>query len=143
MVSSTEAAHFVEAVKAAVVDIEPHLKAAYEKATRKYNDDYEEVLWAVADHHELKRRSTDIFDLYRRIMWLRKKEPLARDRFNTRMNTLKQDPHGCILKASRQGWYEFSENIVRGYVRLRAEHQGVQLDSDHPLGGRVRDELPI
>jgi hypothetical protein len=46
---------------------------------------------------------------------------LARDRFNQQMNVLKQEAHGRILKANRTGWYEFSESMVRGYVRIRAQ----------------------
>ena len=30
-------------------EAEPTLKAAYEKATEKYKDDYKEVLWAFVD----------------------------------------------------------------------------------------------
>jgi uncharacterized protein len=128
--------HYVAAVAAAVLDIEPHLKAMYEKASLKYKSDYETVLWAVADHHELKRRSTDIFTSYQRIMRAMGEDPLARETFNQRMNSLKRPNHASILKANRQGWYEFTEAVVRGYVRLRAEARGVQLGSDHPLDGR-------
>ena len=63
-----EARHFTAAIKSAVQDIEPHLKVTYHLATQKYSDEYEEVLWAVADHHELKRRSSAIFNSYTRIM---------------------------------------------------------------------------
>jgi uncharacterized protein len=136
VLQESKARHFSEAIKTAATDIEPHLRMMYERATRKYNDDYEEVLWAVADKHELNRRSADVFDSYKRIMSRRNKAALTRDRFNTRMNSLKQNTHGRILRATRQGWYAFSENIVRGYVRLRAEEQGVPLDIDHPLLAR-------
>ena len=126
--------HFAHAIQASVREIEPHLRKQYERAVRKYNDDYEEVLWAVADDSMLQRRSTDIFRSYQRIIRLREgRETLNREKFNARMNRLKHDAHGAILKASRAGWYEFTENIVRGYVRLRAEEQGVELDVDHPL----------
>ena len=128
--------HYTAAVKAAVIDIEPHLKAMYEKASLKYKSDYETVLWAVADHHELKRRSADIFTSYARIMRGMGDDPLPRETFNQRMNSLKRPNHASILKANRQGWYEFSEAVVRGYVRLRAEARGVQLGNDHPLDGK-------
>jgi hypothetical protein len=133
--------HYSGAVRAAVVDIEPHLKAMYEKASLKYKADYETVLWAVADHHELKRRSIDIYGSYVRILRARAEEPLGRDIFNSRMNSLKQANHGSILKANRQGWYEFREAVVRGYVRLRAEEHGVELGNDHPLDGRSPEAL--
>lgn len=129
--------HFVSAVRDAVQDIEPHLKSAYEKATKKYSDEYEEVLWAAADDKELSRRSSDIYTSYQRIMQTRVgREILSRERFNARMNALKRPTHGKILKANRQGWYSFTENITRGYVRLRAEEQGVELEVDHQLLSR-------
>jgi uncharacterized protein len=134
-VLTTEPRHYTAAVAAAVVDIEPHLKAMYEKASMKYKADYEYVLWAVADDHELLRRSTDIWESYIRVMRLIRVEALVRETFNQRMNALKRPAHASILKANRQGWYQFSEAVVRGYVRLRAEERGMQLGRDHPLDG--------
>lgn len=132
-----EPEHFTFAIEDAVRDIQPHLKKPYEKAIRKYNDDYEEVLWAVADDKELSRRSTDIFASYQRIMSLRNgRKALDRTRFNQRMNSLKQQPHGQIIKGNRAGWYEFTENIVRGYVRIRAQEKGIELEVDHQLLAR-------
>jgi hypothetical protein len=95
----------------------------------------------VADHYELLRRSTDIFASYIRIMRSLNEDPLSRDTFNQRMNALKQPSHASILKANRQGWYEFTEAVVRGYVRLRAEERDVQLGSEHPLDGRSQNTL--
>lgn len=141
-VAITAPQHYIDAVRAAVVDIEPRLRTIYEKSVLKYGDDYEPVLWAVADHHELKRRSADIYESYRRIMLSRSAEPLSREKFNTRMNLLKRSTHGAILKATRQGWYEFSEAVVRGYVRLRAEARGVELGIEHPLEAR-RPSRPL
>ena len=140
-VKTTTPAHYSAAVTAAVLDIEPHLKAMYEKASLKYKADYETVLWAVADDHQLKRRSTDIFNSYSRIMRSLGEDPLPRETFNQRMNALKRPTHASILKANRQGWYEFTEAVVRGYVRLRAEDRGVQLGNEHPLDGRNPQSL--
>lgn len=140
-INTTQPRHYTTAVRTAVMDIEPHLKAMYEKASLKYKSDYESVLWAVADHHELKRRSTDIYNSYSRIMRSMGEDPLPRDTFNQRMNSLKRPNHASILTANRQGWYEFSEAVVRGYVRLRAEARGVQLGNEHPLDGCNPDSL--
>ena len=85
------------------------------------------MLWAAADHQNLERRSSDIFDSYERLMELRE-DKLPRTKFNTRLNALKKETHGSILIGTRQGWYSFNENVVRGYVRLRAEQEGVSLD---------------
>ena len=128
---------FTAAVSNAVEDIEARLRSLYEKATKKYNNDYEEVLWAVADDQLLSRRSSEIFMSYGRVCRAHEnREPLSREKFNQRMNALKQTGAGSILTATRTGWYSFTENMVRGYVRLRAEQQKVELDVDHPLLAR-------
>ena len=112
--------------------MEMKLKHPYETATRKYTNDYENVLFAVADGHELQRRSSVIYLSYVRIMESQGLSPLSREKFNGRMNSLKKENYASILTASRTGWYEFSEKVIRGYCRLRAEQVGVELEVDHP-----------
>lgn len=136
------AEQFEQAMSDAAQSMELRLKGPYEQATRKYNNDYESVLWAVADGHELQRRSTDIFDSYLRVMRDRKDDALDRKKFNQRLNSLKKQSHGGILIGSRSGWYEFAEKMIRGYVRLRAETSGVALDIDHPSAPRKSLQTP-
>lgn len=135
-IESPLASMFEEAVNRALGSIEPQLKAPYERATRKYSNDYEEVLWAVADDHQLQRPSREIWESYRRVMSLRGRAPLTRQQFNTRINNLKKDRHGSILQGTRQGWYEYREKVLRGYARLRAQQIGIELGADHPLQER-------
>ncbi len=116
--------------------MEMRLRGPYETATQKYSNEYAWVLWAAADGHELRRRSADIYDSYRRIVASRNVEALDRERFNQRINSLKKEAHACILTGNRQGWYEFTEKVVRGYVRLRAEQENVILEVDHPAARR-------
>jgi len=120
------------AMSDAAAGMEMRLKRPYDIATRKYRDDYEYILWAAADGHELHRRSTDIFASYMRITNGRLDNPLDRGHFNQRLNSLKQPSHASILSGTRQGWYEFAEKMIRGYVRLRAEQEGLVLEADHP-----------
>src|SRR5262249_3597352 len=105
----------------------------YEKATRKYKNDYEEVLWAVADDHQLQRPTNEILQSYLRIMERRNKPALNKTQFYARMNNMKKEPYGEVLIGTRAGWYEFREKMLRGYARLRASQEGVELDIDHPL----------
>jgi len=116
-----------------VSDAQTSLRAAYDGATQKYSDDYQEVLWAVADGKMLRRQVSEIFDTsYLRIMDEREeRKRLTKEQFYNRMNALKTSRHGEILVAKGAGWYEFRENVVRGYVRLRAEQQGILLGRDH------------
>ncbi len=127
--------NYEAAVHKAVANIESHLKLPYERATKKYSNDSEEVLWAVADDHQLQRPSREIHKSYERIMERtpRGRKPLSLKQFQTRMNALKTPAHGSILTGTRQGWYEFTEKMMRGYARLRAAEQGIELEAEHPL----------
>lgn len=124
-------AHFNEGVKQAVSEAQPTLKAIYDKATQKYSDDYEEVLWALADQHLMRRQTSDIYERsYLRIMEERRslnRVILTKPLFSQRLNSLKGERHGEIIVGTGAGWYEFRENIVRGFVRLRAESLGVSI----------------
>lgn len=124
--------HFAEGVKRAVEEAETTLKIIYDKATQKYSDDYQEVLWALADRHTLRRQTTDIYEKsYRRIMEGRPgRRTLSKSQFSDRLNKLKTPRHGEIIIGRGAGWYEFRENIVRGYVRLRAENEGIHLGAE-------------
>jgi hypothetical protein len=127
---------FERALQQAVQSMQPELRKSYERATRKYTNDYESILWAVADGDELQRPSRDIWESYKRIMSDLGKEPLIRSKFQDRLNKLKSEPYARILHASRAGWYEYREKIVRGFARLRAMQSGIILEREHPLQPR-------
>jgi uncharacterized protein len=57
--------------------------------------------------------------------------PLPIAKFRTRLYSLCSPTHGDILARKRNSWYAFKENVLRGYVRLVAERNGVPLGSDH------------
>jgi uncharacterized protein len=137
-VAETSPDLFEAALREASSEAEPSLKAAYEKATQKYNNDYQQVLWAVADDSSLRRQVKEIYDSYRRIMsrHYTNKDVMDLTKFYNRMNSLRTDRHGSILRTTGAGWYEFRENRLRGYVRLVAEREGVQLEPEHHLGAR-------
>jgi len=63
----------------------------------------------------------------------RQRDALTRQQFYARMNNMKKQAYGEILIGTRAGWYEFREKMMRGYARLRAAQEGVELDPEHPL----------
>jgi archaellum biogenesis ATPase FlaH len=123
--------HYQEAVNAAVLAIEQHLKTAYDAATMKATRDYEDVLWAFADHPELIRSIDSIFDSYIDIMRKQEEAPMDRNEFVSHLQLLKSASCGSILASNRRTFYHFRESILRGYVRLRAEDQGLELARDY------------
>ncbi|MBY0225666.1 MAG: ATP-binding protein [Hyphomicrobium sp.] len=137
--------HFDEGMRGAVSEALASLKQAYLMAVHKRSDDYEEVLWAVADDTMLERQTAEIYSRsYLPIMEMRnlklkrdeQRAPLDQKTFYQRMNALKRASHGQILIGSKTGWYRFRENWMRGYVRLKAEQKGVALGIDHHLAER-------
>ncbi len=136
-VSAVAAEHFRAGITGALTQAEPDLRLRYERATMKTKNksDYEETLWALADRTSDKRQLSEIFDgSYRRIMLDRSdRQALPREKLNARLLSLKTEAHGRIVVGYGSGWFGFRENIVRGYVRLRAENEGVKLGLDHAM----------
>lgn len=136
-----------EGIRGAIADSQNALKTAYEAAVVKQKDDYEEVLWAFADSSLLRVQVTDAFATYEKMMEGRShRKKVARSTFDNRVSRLKTEAHGSILAPHGGGWYTFRENILRGYVRLRAEREGMQLGADHigptKLSEQANDKSP-
>lgn len=126
---------YMESVRGALGSVESRLRGAYDMATKKDQDDYQEVLWSVADHFELERNNRRIYDeSYQRVMSDVGRSPLSFKDYQTRLANLKSPRHGAILSSDRRGWVHFTENLTRGYVRLVAESKGIRLALEHEPG---------
>jgi uncharacterized protein len=121
--------HYRGALDDAVESVAPHLKGPYLAATQRVSEDYRDAVWAAADAYDLQRHTARVFESYLRICEHLGKEPLERRKLLARLNDLKGEKYGAILQSlqNRAGWYEFRENMVRGFVRLVAEQNGIEL----------------
>ena len=133
-VSRCQRIHFETALKEALQKTEPSLKRIYSMATEKAKKqtEYEETLWALADRTETKRKLDDIEISYQRIANARNRfgsghELMDRLKLNQRLHTLRKDNHANIVVGHGSGFFSFREGVVRGYVRLMAENNGVEL----------------
>lgn len=125
--------HLAAAISAAVVDAQEEIRKPYDKATRGRASHYKLVTWASADSWELERTADSIYESYLGICNRLDETPQTRRQYLQIMASLKRASHGCILRPGyRKGQYVFSENIVRGYVRLCAAAEGVELNDVHP-----------
>lgn len=132
VVHEIEPADYMQAVANALGGVEARLRQAYDKAVKKNVDQYEEIVWAIADHYELERNVQSIYqNSYLRIMEARGRAPVPQKTFTSRIAALKTERHGLMLSSSRHGWVKFSENLIRGYVRLVAEANGVRVALEH------------
>ncbi|MEP9369499.1 ATP-binding protein [Xanthobacter sp. VNH20] len=131
IITKSNDTHYKIAIKQAIERTEAILRTQYSKATEKTKntEDYKEVLWALADTTSDKRQLSEIYESsYRRIMLRRSdRKSLSKEALNHRLLALRKEGHGRIVVGSGAGWYAFRENIMRGYVRLRAEVEGVEL----------------
>ncbi len=65
------------------------------------------------------------------------REPLLRQKFYARMNDMKKPSHGAILVGNTfPVGAELKEKMMRGYARMRAAQEGVELETEHPLQAR-------
>jgi uncharacterized protein len=123
--------HYRIAIKGALQRTEAVLRNQYYLATKKTKntEDYEEALWALADKTSDRRQLTNIYDAsYNKIMAKRPlRSKLTREKLNQRLLSLRKDSHGNIVAGYGSGWFSFRENIMRGYVRLDAENNGVPI----------------
>ena len=126
---------YMESVRGALGSVESRLRNAYDTATKKDQDNYQEILWSVADHFELERNNRRIYDeSYQRIMSDVGRTPLPFKEYQSRLSHLRSPRHGEILASDRRGWVHFTENLTRGYVRLVAESKGIRLALEHEPG---------
>ncbi|MDA9544273.1 hypothetical protein ACM43_06840 [Bradyrhizobium sp. CCBAU 45321] len=139
VVTKSGAPHFKAGIEGALQRTEATLRAQYDKATQKYRNtaDYQEALWALADSTSDRRQIADIYEnSYKWIVTKRVGRTLMpRDKLNQRYLSLRKDTHGRIVAGHGAGWFSFRENIMRGYVRLRAEAEGINLGRHHNTAG--------
>ncbi len=133
-VNKCERRHFDSALKEALQKAEPSLRRIYQMATEKtkHKGQYEEALWALADRSSTRRQVRDIYESsYLRIANDHNSiELLTKEKLNERLLAMRKESHANILIGHGSGWFSFRENVVRGYVRLKAESEGIELVPD-------------
>lgn len=122
--------HYRAGLKDAIESINAELRRPYELAVTQRTDDYEEVLWSTADGEFLQRFTDDMFASYAYIMKQREgRQSLSLEKFKARIRALRTPRTGSILitEDARKGLYWYRETMLRGYVRMQAEANGIEL----------------
>ncbi len=122
--------HYLAGLAVAIGEITAELRKPYEKAVLYRDSEYEAVVWATADGEDLQRDSGSMYASYEVVCTKRKEEAvLSRQRFGDRLRQLRNASYGSILKSmeKRPGWFTYNEKMLRGYVRMQAEANGVEL----------------
>ena len=130
---------FDEALEKAINSISAHLQRPYNAASLHRTSDYKEILWATADSENTIRYIDGMFKSYLRINEQiygnpppDDNRPLSRDKFTARLMNLKKKTYGNIIEnvSGRKGIYTYRENILRGYVAMKAQEYGIELHGD-------------
>lgn len=125
--------HFHPGLRTAIESINVDLKKPYEMAVMHRTRGFENIVWSTADGEDLFRSLDDLHQSYR--MVLRKRQDhseLDRKKFSEIIRRLKSAPYGEILSSvdGRNGWYTYREKMLRGYVRMQAEANGIELSGE-------------
>jgi hypothetical protein len=94
----------------------------------------EDVVWSTADGEDTARNVDSMYRSYLAIAEARERSPVDRSRYADLIRRLRTPGYGEILEgvAKRAGWYMYHEKMLRGYVRMQAEANGVELNGETP-----------
>lgn len=134
--SVVEPQHLQRAIEVAVREAAEEIRKPYDKATRGRASVYKHIVWALADSWDLERDTGSIYRSYCEISSQVGEQPVTQTRMTQILAAMKKKNYGgLLLSGYRKGIYRFSENIMRGYVRMSAEAEGVALDEAMPIQG--------
>lgn len=122
--------HFQIGLTYAIASINAELRRPYELVMNRRSNELEEVLWSTADSEFLDRYLSDMYDSYNYVMkQIAGGEAVDYKKFGTLIRSLKGKKFEEILVSdpNRPGLYSYREKMLRGYVRMQAEANGVKL----------------
>ena len=126
--------HYQLGLRKAIQSINAELKRPYERAVLHREQEFETVVWATADGEDLYRNLRDMHESYRVVFRKaeREGEPLPQTKFTEQVRKLKSKGFGEILQPveKRPGWYTYKEKMLRGFVRMQAEANGIELSGE-------------
>ncbi len=132
---------FLRALNEAVRSVVETLRHDYDKATLGKPEHFYHILWAMADSADLIRNTEHIVHSYSGICDQLEIDALETKKFKTEFAKLRKETHGSIIVrglGGRPGWFRFKENMVRGFVRMCAELNEVELDFDRNFTAGVQ-----
>ena len=125
--------HYHDGLRAAIESINVELRRPYDKAVSHRAPEFEDAVWSTADGEDLFRSLSDLYGSYSVIAQKRAgRRVLERKDYAEILRKLKNASYGHILDPleGRHGWYTYHEKMLRGYVRMQAEVNGVELTGE-------------
>ena len=134
--------HLRTAVEEAVSRAIEEVKKPFDMATRGRAKLYTWIAWAVADSWDLERSTADVYRSYESIAEFFGETPEGSKKVSSALAAMKRTSFGPLLQAGyRVRLHQYRENLVRGYARLCAAAQDLELNDlrqDAPRGITAR-----
>ncbi|WP_186210236.1 ATP-binding protein [Burkholderia gladioli] len=126
--------HYLLGLRKAIGRVTMLLRKPYEDAVLHRDDEMEDVVWSTADSEDTARNVDAMYKSYLSIAETRERSPVDRSRYAELLRRLRTAGYGAILESveKRAGWYVYKEKMLRGYVRMQAEANGVELHGEMP-----------
>lgn len=133
--------HFDDAVNRSIVGISGRLQRPYDLAVLHKSHDHLLALWATADSENTIRYTDSIFKSYLRINAeifgnspSEDHKPVNLSTFKKILKKFQTKEYGEVLELveGREEMYSYRENLLRGFVSLRAQEAGIELRGDIP-----------
>lgn len=119
-------------LKDAIASINAELKRPYEKVLLQKSGDFEPILWATANGEQLYTEPKNYWGSYLSVMAQMGKSGVSQSTFRKRIQRLLDADCGPILEVDpfHNQFTRYRENMLRGYVRMQAEVNDVQLSGE-------------
>jgi uncharacterized protein len=141
IVKKLQVKHFDLAIARSIVGISGRLQKPYDSAVLHKTNDYLLALWATADSENTIRYVDSIFKSYLRINKQifgidpeDENKPVGLQQFKKILKKFMTKDYGEILELveGREEMYSYRENLLRGFVALKAQEAGIELQGDMP-----------
>jgi len=122
---------YYAALDQAIVGIAAELARPYDMAVNQRSKDYEQILWSTSADEWQGAYLSDMYQQYTSILsQMEDKTVLPYDKFASRVRNLLKPEYGEILrKGQKQGYYHYKEKMLRGYIRMQAEANRIEIIS--------------
>jgi hypothetical protein len=110
-------------LNASLENAQASLVEGYEKATittRRKSDRFELVLWAMA---LADTKDVQVQDIAKNSGFFTSEEAPKASSFSSTLGELSKETRGCILTKVRDGYYKFTDPLMRPYVRCLLESE--------------------
>lgn len=134
--SEVTAAIYTKGVADAVAGSVQELRTSYDAATQRSEDYFKHLIWALADADVVDLRIDEWIRAYRELATRIHEVSVDEDRLRSAINNFASDSYGKIIVNTparygsaemRYRYKRFCNMLMRGHVRLNAEHEGIKL----------------